>query len=126
MRIFLFALLCVSIFSLPCPSLPQTLAGYSVDCSFLTVPLDFGHPAARQINVSMTILSTTTLPVKRIVLILNGGPGGSGIELTQQMASAVPIAFAEQAGLLLVLPGRRSFFFFFFLFFQKTNSFFCF
>ncbi|MFN8584259.1 MAG: alpha/beta hydrolase [Dehalococcoidia bacterium] len=63
------------------PGLTWTGCGGSFECATLAVPLDYGQPGGRTIDVALIRLPARK-PSERIGALLSnpGGPGGSGIE----------------------------------------------
>ncbi len=71
-------------------SLTWTDCGPSFECSTLAVPLDYIHPAGRQISIALVRMPAAD-PAKRIgALVVNpGGPGGSGVEFVESSAEGL-------------------------------------
>ena len=60
-------------------------------CATIKVPLDYSRPGGKKLNLAISRLKTSTKKDRRGVLLLNpGGPGGSGIDMPQQLASELP------------------------------------
>ncbi|EWC61152.1 hypothetical protein UO65_3572 [Actinokineospora spheciospongiae] len=59
-----------------------------LQCAVVPVPLDYTDPGGVQINLMISRLASTNPGKRRGVLILNpGGPGGSGLVLSAQLAN---------------------------------------
>ncbi|WP_406263114.1 alpha/beta hydrolase [Streptomyces sp. NBC_00191] len=60
-------------------------------CATIKVPLDYSRPGGQKLNLAISRLKSSTKKERRGVLLLNpGGPGGSGIDMPQQLASELP------------------------------------
>ena len=67
----------------------------AIQCTTLSVPLDWAHPDGPRIDLSLARRPATG--TRRGVLLTNpGGPGGSGIELVQAAADAFDPSLREQ------------------------------
>lgn len=60
-------------------------------CATIKVPLDYGRPGGKKLDLAISRLKTSTKQERRGVLLLNpGGPGGPGVDMPQSMASELP------------------------------------
>ncbi|MFI5829616.1 alpha/beta hydrolase [Streptomyces sp. NPDC051578] len=65
-------------------------------CATLPVPLDYGDPTGRQLRVAVTRLRSDRPQARRgTLLVIPGGPGGSGV---QKLTSTGPALAREMAG----------------------------
>ncbi|HZM80639.1 MAG TPA: alpha/beta hydrolase [Candidatus Limnocylindrales bacterium] len=64
----------------PCPDVP------GLDCGTLSVPVDWSRPGGQTIHIALARRKATA-PAERIgsVLIIPGGPGGSGVGLVKEI-----------------------------------------
>ncbi|MEU5701856.1 alpha/beta hydrolase [Streptomyces aurantiacus] len=70
----------------PCP---KDVASPRLECSTLEVPLDYRHPAGRQIEIAISRLAGEKPSQRRGVLLTNpGGPGGSGLGFPAVLGSS--------------------------------------
>jgi pimeloyl-ACP methyl ester carboxylesterase len=81
-------------------------------CATIKVPLDYSRPGGKKIDLAISRLRTSTKSERRGVLLLNpGGPGGTGVELPQAMASELPKSVKREYDLIGFEPrgvGRSS------------------
>ncbi|MGW0683927.1 alpha/beta hydrolase [Streptomyces sp. NPDC002754] len=62
-----------------------------LECSTLQVPLDYGKPEGRQIEIAISRLASEKPSKRRGVLFLNpGGPGGEGLTYPALLAPSLP------------------------------------
>lgn len=84
----------------------------SFQCATLKVPLDYGRPDAKKLDIAISRMRTSTERERRGVLLLNpGGPGGPGIDMPQYMADELPKAVKNKYDLVGFDPrgiGRSS------------------
>ncbi|MFI6015335.1 alpha/beta fold hydrolase [Streptomyces sp. NPDC051243] len=60
-------------------------------CATIKVPLDYSRPGGKKLDLAISRLRTSVTSERRGVLLLNpGGPGGTGVDLPQLMASELP------------------------------------
>ncbi|MFJ8633998.1 alpha/beta hydrolase [Streptomyces sp. NPDC093568] len=60
-------------------------------CATIKVPLDYGHPGGKKLDLAISRMKTSTPAERRGVLLLNpGGPGGPGADMPPYMASELP------------------------------------
>ncbi|MER8041937.1 alpha/beta hydrolase [Streptomyces sp. NPDC094032] len=89
----------------PAPSVPASApalawhkcgpAGLGQECATLSVPLDYADPQGRQVPLEVSrILSGRPEARRGVLLVVPGGPGGSGV----QRLSAKGAALGEQLG----------------------------
>ncbi|MCU4748847.1 MULTISPECIES: alpha/beta hydrolase [unclassified Streptomyces] len=70
----------------PCP---EEVAAPRLECSTLDVPLDYGDPDGRRIEISLSRLASEEPARRRGVLLTNpGGPGGPGLGHPAVLAAA--------------------------------------
>jgi pimeloyl-ACP methyl ester carboxylesterase len=63
-------------------------AALTLDCSTLTVPLDYEKPSGKTLSIAVNRLKATSSAKRIGVLLVNpGGPGGSGIDFAQRAAA---------------------------------------
>ena len=78
-----------------------TNCGTKFQCATLRLPRDYHDPSAGTLDVAIIRLPATEQDERIGSLIVNpGGPGGSGIELVRQSASAFPSALRKQFDLI--------------------------
>jgi pimeloyl-ACP methyl ester carboxylesterase len=78
-----------------------TNCGRRFQCATLRLPRDYHDPAAGSLDVAIIRLPATDQSERIGSLIVNpGGPGGSGIELVRESASAFPSALRKQFDLV--------------------------
>jgi pimeloyl-ACP methyl ester carboxylesterase len=67
-------------------------SGGGVECSTLTVPLDYAHPDnGRTVKVAVDrVPADPSVPYQGIMLVNPGGPGGSGLGMAPYLRQAVP------------------------------------
>ena len=85
-----------------CPPAP---AGVSQDpreqCASLSVPLDYREPHGRSISVEVSRIPTSKPGARRGVLLFNpGGPGGSGLDLPDELLPLLPPAVTDAFDLI--------------------------
>ncbi|MFF6884047.1 alpha/beta hydrolase [Streptomyces sp. NPDC012421] len=92
----------------PCD--PQAPA--ELECATLKVPLDYGDPAGRKLDLAISRAKATSPRDRRGVLLLNpGGPGGPGLDMPLWMAPQLPDAVKRTYDLIGFDPrgvGRSS------------------
>jgi pimeloyl-ACP methyl ester carboxylesterase len=67
----------------------EALPAVFAQCATLSVPVDFDAPAGATLSLSVArIPALTATPAPDPLLLINGGPGGSGIDLYVQMRAA--------------------------------------
>ncbi|MGW7411149.1 alpha/beta hydrolase [Streptomyces sp. NPDC054863] len=60
-------------------------------CATLQVPLDYGDPGGKKIEIAMSRLKASSAKERRGVLLLNpGGPGGPGLNMPVDPGAALP------------------------------------
>ncbi|MGI5376563.1 alpha/beta hydrolase [Streptomyces sp. CA-251387] len=60
-------------------------------CATIKVPLNYSRPDGKKIDLAISRLRTSVPSERRGVLLLNpGGPGGTGVDLPQLLASELP------------------------------------
>ncbi|MFG2554514.1 alpha/beta hydrolase [Streptomyces sp. NPDC048581] len=60
-------------------------------CATVKVPLDYSRPNGKKLDLAISRLKTSKKEERRGVLLLNpGGPGGTGVDLPQLLASDLP------------------------------------
>ncbi|MFJ4975087.1 alpha/beta hydrolase [Streptomyces coeruleorubidus] len=63
----------------------------SLQCATIKVPLDYGRPGGKKLDLAISRMKTSTKKERRGVLLLNpGGPGGPGVDMPQYMADELP------------------------------------
>jgi pimeloyl-ACP methyl ester carboxylesterase len=79
----------------PCPDVGAPLPG--LECTTVTVPLDYRHPHGEQLQVAVSRLPSTDPAKRRGVLLTNpGGPGGPGLTLPLELdLLGLPVAVRE-------------------------------
>ncbi|MZF85233.1 alpha/beta hydrolase [Streptomyces sp. SID5643] len=84
----------------------------SLQCATIKVPLDYGRPGAKKLDLAISRMKTSTKRERRGVLLLNpGGPGGPGVDMPQYMADELPKAVKNKYDLIGFDPrgiGRSS------------------
>ncbi|WMD02913.1 alpha/beta hydrolase [Streptomyces sp. FXY-T5] len=84
----------------------------SLQCATIKVPLDYGRPGAKKLDLAISRMKTSTKKERRGVLLLNpGGPGGPGVDMPQYMADELPKAVKNKYDLVGFDPrgiGRSS------------------
>ncbi|MEU2509260.1 alpha/beta hydrolase [Streptomyces sp. NPDC007863] len=92
----------------PCD--PQAPA--DLECATIKVPLDYGAPAGRKLDLAISRAKATSPRDRRGVLLLNpGGPGGPGLDMPLWMAPQLPDAVKKRYDLIGFDPrgvGRSS------------------
>ncbi|MFF5976772.1 alpha/beta hydrolase [Streptomyces sp. NPDC012769] len=65
-------------------------AGLGQECAKLTVPLDYADPGGRQVELAVSRIRSTDPAARRgTLLVLPGGPGGSGVQRLSQKGAAL-------------------------------------
>ncbi|GHE29005.1 alpha/beta hydrolase [Streptomyces capitiformicae] len=60
-------------------------------CATIKVPLDYSRPKGKKLGLAISRLKTSTKSERRGVLLINpGGPGGTGVDMPQLLASQLP------------------------------------
>ncbi|MCK8434081.1 alpha/beta hydrolase [Streptomyces sp. D2-8] len=73
----------------------------SLQCATIKVPLDYGRPGAKKLDLAISRMKTSTKKQRRGVLLLNpGGPGGPGVDMPQYMADELPKAVKDKYDLV--------------------------
>ncbi|MFF9116400.1 alpha/beta hydrolase [Streptomyces massasporeus] len=84
----------------------------SLQCATIKVPLDYGRPGAKKLDLAISRMKTSTKKDRRGVLLLNpGGPGAPGVDMPQYMADELPKAVKNKYDLVGFDPrgiGRSS------------------
>lgn len=84
----------------------------ALQCATLEVPLDYGNPGGKKIDVAVSRLKATSTKERRGVLLLNpGGPGGPGLQMPVWLAADLPAKVKRQYDLIGFDPrgvGRSS------------------
>lgn len=63
----------------------------SFQCATIKVPLDYGKPGGRKLDLAISRWKTSTKRQHRGALLLNpGGPGGSGLDMPLFMGGELP------------------------------------
>jgi pimeloyl-ACP methyl ester carboxylesterase len=63
----------------------------SLQCATIKVPLDYGRPGGKKLDLAISRMKTSTKKERRGVLLLNpGGPGGPGVDMPPYMADELP------------------------------------
>nr|WP_206325293.1 MULTISPECIES: alpha/beta fold hydrolase [unclassified Streptomyces] len=92
----------------PCD--PQAPA--DLECATIKVPLDYGAPAGRTLDLAISRARATSPRERRGVLLLNpGGPGAAGLDMPLWMAPQLPDAVKKRYDLIGFDPrgvGRSS------------------
>ncbi|MER7700811.1 MULTISPECIES: alpha/beta hydrolase [unclassified Streptomyces] len=74
----------------PCSPLPGAAFPAGQQCATLRVPLDYRAPGGRTVDVAVTRLRTDRPEARRgTLLVLAGGPGGSGVRRLAQKGEAL-------------------------------------
>ncbi|MEU6096312.1 alpha/beta hydrolase [Streptomyces sp. NPDC047079] len=73
-----------------------TTAYPTLQCTSVSVPLNYANPRGRQITVALSRVPHTAKTSQGPLLVNPGGPGGSGLKLAGFVASALPKAVAAQ------------------------------
>lgn len=77
----------------PCAPIPGTPVPAGQQCATLRVPLDYRAPGGRTVDVAVTRLRTDRPEARRgTLLVLPGGPGGSGVQRLAQKGEALRAA----------------------------------
>lgn len=77
----------------PCGPIPGTPVPDGQQCATLRVPLDYRAPGGRTLDVAVTRLRTDRPEARRgTLLVLAGGPGGSGVQRLAQKGEALRTA----------------------------------
>ncbi|MFI1223838.1 MULTISPECIES: alpha/beta hydrolase [unclassified Streptomyces] len=77
----------------PCAPRPGPPAPAGQQCATLRVPLDYRAPGGRTVDVAVTRLRTDRPEARRgTLLVLPGGPGGSGVQRLAQKGEALRAA----------------------------------
>ncbi|OKK03447.1 hydrolase [Streptomyces sp. CB03234] len=70
-------------------------------CATLKVPLDYGRPGGKQIDIAVSRMKASSAQERRGVLLLNpGGPGGPGLDMPLYLGSVLPAAVKKQYDLI--------------------------
>lgn len=70
---------------------PQQESSPRLECSTLQVPLDYGEPDGRRIEIAISRLASDKPAKRRGVLFVNpGGPGGQGLDHPALLAPTLP------------------------------------
>jgi pimeloyl-ACP methyl ester carboxylesterase len=79
--------------------------GPGLECATLAVPLDHTRPGGETIDIAVARVATAN-PDDRIgsLLFNPGGPGGSGIEFLEAVATVVPVELADRFDLVAFDP----------------------
>ncbi|PNG22740.1 alpha/beta hydrolase [Streptomyces cahuitamycinicus] len=73
----------------------------SLQCATIKVPLDYGRPGGKKLDLAISRMKTSTEKERRGVLLLNpGGPGGPGVDMPQYMADELPKAVKNKYDLV--------------------------
>ncbi|MEU1575280.1 alpha/beta hydrolase [Streptomyces collinus] len=73
----------------------------SLQCATIKVPLDYGRPGAKKLDLAISRMKTSTKRERRGVLLLNpGGPGGPGVDMPQYLAGELPKAVKNKYDLV--------------------------
>jgi pimeloyl-ACP methyl ester carboxylesterase len=77
---------------------PCSLAGATVQCATLRVPLDYRHPGGRKITLALSMVPATAPASQREgdLLVNPGGPGGPGRNLAVDVAFGLDHAVASR------------------------------
>ncbi|MGQ0616500.1 MAG: alpha/beta hydrolase [Acidimicrobiia bacterium] len=85
----------------PCPPPPEGIPDAGQECATLTVPLDYGLPDGRTIDVTVSRVEAANPALRRGVLIGNpGGPGGPGLDLPRIFSVLFPQAVLDRYDLI--------------------------
>ncbi|MFD5201908.1 alpha/beta hydrolase [Streptomyces sp. NPDC058375] len=77
----------------PCAPIPGTPVPAGQQCATLRVPLDYRAPGGRTVDLAVTRLRTDRPEARRgTLLVLAGGPGGSGVQRLAQKGEALRAA----------------------------------
>jgi pimeloyl-ACP methyl ester carboxylesterase len=81
---------------------PCTVAGVSMQCASLRVPLDYARPGGRKITLALSEIPATAPPAQRQgdLLVNPGGPGGSGRSLAAVVAYGLDPQVASQYNII--------------------------
>lgn len=80
----------------------QRPAGIQVDCGYLTVPENYDNPDGAQIRLAVAILRHPSgNPEPDPIIYLEGGPGGSALELLYLTAARFEPVFAANRDIIL-------------------------
>ncbi|WP_338672110.1 alpha/beta hydrolase [Streptomyces sp. SCSIO 30461] len=81
-------------------------------CATIKVPLDYGRPGGKTLDLAISRVKTSTGKERRGVLLTNpGGPGGTGVEMPTFLASELPKSVTAKYDLIGFDPrgvGRSS------------------
>ncbi|MEU5975902.1 alpha/beta fold hydrolase [Streptomyces sp. NPDC047315] len=70
-------------------------------CATIKVPLDYGAPGGKQIDVAISRLSAADPAKRRGVLLFNpGGPGGNGLDMPLMMRELLPQSVKDRYDLI--------------------------
>ncbi|WP_254885945.1 alpha/beta hydrolase [Streptomyces sp. NA02950] len=73
----------------------------SYQCATIKVPLDYGRPDGKKVNLAISRLKTSTAAERRGVLLVNpGGPGGTGVGMPLSLASELPTSVKKRYDLV--------------------------
>ncbi|MGD6748099.1 alpha/beta hydrolase [Streptomyces sp. BH106] len=73
------------------PKDPHQKSSSRLECSTLQVPLDYGEPDGRRIEIAISRLASDKPAKRRGVLFVNpGGPGGEGLDYPALLAPTLP------------------------------------
>ena len=74
-----------------CPPPPSGIPASGMQCTTVSVPLDYYNPTGTQINIAISRIAAADPSSRRGVLLVNpGGPGGPGLNLPQTLAVLLP------------------------------------
>ncbi|MFF8266857.1 alpha/beta hydrolase [Streptomyces sp. NPDC016562] len=75
------------------------------ECAELPVPLDYAHPAGRQITVAVSRIRSDRPEARRgTLIVIPGGPGGSGVQRLTQKGAALQRELAGAYDLVALDP----------------------
>ncbi|MBH1934848.1 alpha/beta fold hydrolase [Streptomyces sp. AV19] len=84
----------------------------ALQCATLKVPLDYGNPGGKQIDIAVSRVKATSTKERRGVLLFNqGGPGGPGLHMPVMLEADIPGKVKRQYDLVGFDPrgvGRSS------------------
>jgi pimeloyl-ACP methyl ester carboxylesterase len=81
---------------------PCTVAGASMQCASLAVPLDYRHPSGRKITLALSMVPATAPAADRQgdLLVNPGGPGGAGRYLAASVAFSLDQKVASEYNII--------------------------
>jgi pimeloyl-ACP methyl ester carboxylesterase len=73
--------------NVPCDPPPEGIPdpGTGQQCAYITVPLDYAHPAGRQILLAVSIVHADPAQRRGVLFLNPGGPGGPGLDMPRIM-----------------------------------------